>query len=224
MTRHLLLIIVFALTSRTPAYAGYEVITLPQIPQYVTVRGGCDANAAAFDVIGNQDCTQQWVNPALKVLPPGVVCQPNGFARNLVNPALRTLVVKTDGNSSSNADLFSACPQIREYRKAEIRAEGDRRLKLLASPYMDGERETWANQMKEAEAYLFDPVNTQTPMLSAMAAARGITIPDLVGKVWENVTLFRQASGQILGLQQKLLDDIDKATDFAALLAIGWGN
>jgi len=62
------------------------------------------------------------------------------------------------------------------------------------------------------------------PMVAQMAQARGITILDLVGKIWENVMLFRQYSGAILGAQQRLLDEIDAATTVAGLLAIGWGN
>jgi hypothetical protein len=57
-------------------------------------------------------------------------------------------------------------------------------------------------------------------MISALAANRGITVADLVGKILGNVNLFRQASGQILGKQQALIDKGYGATTLEELLAV----
>jgi hypothetical protein len=105
-----------------------------------------------------------------------------------------------------------------------LRAEGSLRLSALAAPYLPAERETWATQQSEARAWSLDPA-ASTPMLSAMALARGISLSDLAGKVLENVALFEAASGAILGQQQALLDTLaavdptapDAATRIAAI-------
>lgn len=95
--------------------------------------------------------------------------------------------------------------QLRATKEAALRAEGSLRLAALAAPYLPAERETWATQQGEARAWSLDPA-APTPMLSAMAFVRGISLAALVAKVLGNVALFEAASGAILGQQQALLD------------------
>jgi hypothetical protein len=102
-----------------------------------------------------------------------------------------------------------------------IRQEGARRLLQLVAPYSAEERESWTVQMNEAAAFLADPA-ADTPMLTAMATSRGITVADLASRVWENTTLYRQAAGTILGHQQYLLDLVASETDIDKFLAISW--
>lgn len=86
-----------------------------------------------------------------------------------------------------------------------IRTEYAKKMAAVAAPYKQEERETWFTQLKEADEWLID--NTvATPMLTAMATARGITVAIMVGKVKENDTRFRQAIGALLGEQQRELD------------------
>lgn len=80
-------------------------------------------------------------------------------------------------------------------------------LNDIVCPYEQSERETWSIQLAEAEAYAADP-NVDAPMLTAMASTRGITVSELAAKVMENNNLFRSAAGEILGEQQKLLDEL----------------
>ncbi|OHD24775.1 MAG: hypothetical protein A2Y38_07805 [Spirochaetes bacterium GWB1_59_5] len=116
--------------------------------------------------------------------------------------------------------------EARAARAAAIRAEGARRLAALAAPYGPAERETWDTQQREARAHRADPA-APTPMLTAMAAGRGISLPELVDRVMGNVALFEAAAGAILGRQQALLDQlsaIDEATpDAVAMVAtVAW--
>ncbi len=55
-----------------------------------------------------------------------------------------------------------------------------------------------------------------------MAASRGISLEDMVLKVMENVETFEQASGAILGTQQKLLDELAAAQTLEEIEAIAW--
>jgi len=87
----------------------------------------------------------------------------------------------------------------------EIRQRYALLMAQVAQPYTQTERETWFTQLKEADEYITD--NTAiTPMLSAMATARNISLVTLVSKVKENDSLFRQAIGTLLGQQQAELD------------------
>ena len=93
----------------------------------------------------------------------------------------------------------------KEAQKEEIRNRYAAQMATIASPYKPEERETWFTQLKEADEWLAN--NTApTPMLTAMATVRGITVAEMVTKVKENDALFRQAIGTILGQQQHELD------------------
>jgi hypothetical protein len=192
--------------------AGYTIFTRDQItPASITVYG--------------VDGPETRNNPGTPPVYPGTFQRRICAARDLYSPlaADRAEVwVDSAGNiPTDDAALFAACPQIRDTKRAEIRAEGDRRLGALATPYMLHERETWATQKEEATAWTANNA-APIPMVSNMAAARGITVAELMAKIMENVNLFTTSSGAILGEQQFLLDWIDREQSFDTLLTIGW--
>ena len=87
----------------------------------------------------------------------------------------------------------------------EIRERYAQLMTDIVKPYAQAERETWFTQLKEADEWLAD--NTvPTPMLTAIATGRGITLADLVSKVKSNDALFRATVGYYLGQQQAELD------------------
>jgi hypothetical protein len=137
------------------------------------------------------------------------------------DPAKRIELWEASSGSDSDVDIFAACAGLRDWQAGLIRAGGNTRLLAIANPYQPAERETWAVQMTEAEAWLADNNNT-TPMIDAICAGRGIDKPTLVGYIMANTNLFRQASGGILGIQQALLMEIYTAPTVDALLAVEW--
>lgn len=120
-----------------------------------------------------------------------------------------------------DADVDIAAPWLRMNHAIKLRNEGSLRLSQLAGDYQPEERETWPIQSAEARAWLAD--NTaSTPLLSALATARGISLEYLVGLVMENVALFEAASGAILGQQQALIVQLYAAPTLADALAVAW--
>lgn len=137
------------------------------------------------------------------------------------DPAKRKVLLCDPSGTATDAEIFAAFPKIREPKEIEIRAEGGKRLKMLAAPYGSEERESWATQQREARAWLAD--NTAPiPMITAMAEARNITVAEMVGKIMENVALFETMAGSILGTQQHLLDLIYSATTYDAMQGVTW--
>lgn len=190
---------------------AYTIFTPPQITPATVVR----------TIYGQGDITVD--NPEQVVLPTGTTVAYTGpnYSRFSAITSERTILLNDPAGMATSAQIFAAFPQIKEPKAEEIRREGGERLKLLAAPYQDEERESWATQQREARAWLLD--NTAaTPMLSAMATTRGITLAVMVNKVMENVAIFEQAAGQILGRQQALLDQVYAATDYDTMLAIRW--
>jgi len=98
---------------------------------------------------------------------------------------------------------------------AEVVAERDRRLTILASGYTLAERETWHAQVAEANAFKSDPM-AATPMLSPLAAARGMTVQEMADRVLANGTAFSSGAGAILGAATALIALDPIPVDFAA--------
>lgn len=79
--------------------------------------------------------------------------------------------------------------------------------KELVAEYSDGEIRSWDQQRAEATAYTAD--NTaSTPLLSAIATARGITVSQLATKVLANAEAYESAYGTLLGKYQKNKDTL----------------
>ena len=69
--------------------------------------------------------------------------------------------------------------EVKAAKLSEINAAADRAIGTLTATYPDREISTFDKQESEARAYAADPT-ASTPLLSALAQARGISLPDLV--------------------------------------------
>lgn len=89
-----------------------------------------------------------------------------------------------------------------------------------------GEMAGWPIKLAEARAYSADPSTAQTPMLSAEAAARGVTVAELVGKVGGNSARFAALEAAIGGTDGRHRDALSALTTFEDLaaydLTVGW--
>ena len=72
----------------------------------------------------------------------------------------------------------------------------------LISPYSAYERESWAQQLSEAQAVLADP-KAATPLLTPLASARGITVAALAQKVIDKATAYSAAYTKALATLQQ---------------------
>ena len=82
---------------------------------------------------------------------------------------------------------------------------------ILTGTYPDREIRTFDKQESEARAYAAD-ATASTPLLSALAQARGIPLSELVERVLAKADAFAVASGSIIGQRQKLEDRLDACT------------
>ncbi|NVO00021.1 MAG: hypothetical protein HXX17_11900 [Geobacteraceae bacterium] len=210
MKRLIMLLLFCSLFTPSAFAAGFTIYIAPQLPEYVTVNGPYGQELI--------------INPAQASAPAGLgkeICRPDNYSPYSTDPARRTRVFADTNGTATSPDLFTACPQIRAAKEREIRSGGSIRLLALTQPYSGEERESWDQQADEAALYQTDN-NCPCSMIRDMASTRGIPLALMAQKILENATLFKSASGQILGYQQKLIDRIYSETDFARLLAIGW--
>ena len=94
---------------------------------------------------------------------------------------------------------------------SEINTVTDATIAVLTETYPDREIATFDKQESEARAYAAD-ATASTPLLSALAEARGISLPDLVERVLAKADAFAVASGSIIGQRQALEDRLDACT------------
>lgn len=109
--------------------------------------------------------------------------------------------------------------------QAEIISEAfDRAANNIIAQYPAIERDSWPKQEAEARAYLAD-TTSPTPLLTAIATARGISVADLAARVIANADVYAVAGGEIIGRKQARMDAISAAVasnDVAALQAVVW--
>jgi hypothetical protein len=91
----------------------------------------------------------------------------------------------------------------------------------LLAGYPEAEVKTWPQQAAEAAALDADPA-ASAPLLTAIAAGRGLDVAELVARVLAKEALYKTAAGGLLGQRQALEDAIDAATTIEAVGAISW--
>lgn len=94
---------------------------------------------------------------------------------------------------------------------AEINAACQSTLEALTPTYPERELTTFDKQEAEARAYAADPT-ASTPLLSALAQARGVPLDELARRVLVKADAFAVASGSIIGQRQALEDRLDACT------------
>lgn len=102
---------------------------------------------------------------------------------------------------------------LRAEQEEEVREEGARRLRDIVSDYSEEERETWSQQVAEAEAYQLNPL-TPVPFIEALAARRLETVAELVQIILTKTAAYRLAAATILSAQSALLQMAEIPSDF----------
>jgi hypothetical protein len=97
---------------------------------------------------------------------------------------------------------------------AELNTACEQALAQLRAGCPDTEVTSWAKQEAEARALGADP-NVATPLLSAIARARGLPVADLATRVIAKADAYAHAAGALIGRRQALEDAL-LAIDLAA--------
>lgn len=111
--------------------------------------------------------------------------------------------------------------QVKTIKLAGLSAACSQRMDAIKAGYPAEEVQSWDKQESEARAYTANS-SAATPLLSALATARGITLADLASRVIAKADQFAAASGAIIGKRQHYEDQVMAATDAATVDAIVW--
>lgn len=93
-------------------------------------------------------------------------------------------------------------------KRAEINTQFNQLMNQITAGITVDEIASWDKQEAEARAYSAD-TNAVTPLIDALAAARGITKADLAARIITKADLFATVSGQLIGTRQGLEDQLD---------------
>lgn len=94
-------------------------------------------------------------------------------------------------------------------------------LEKIAASYPDGEVKSWPQQVAEAAALALDP-DAPTPLLTAIAAERGVPAADLAGMVRIKASAYAAVSGRLIGRRQALESALAAAITPEAVAGVAW--
>jgi hypothetical protein len=103
----------------------------------------------------------------------------------------------------------------------ELNAGCEQALAVLTASYPPGELQSWPQQVKEADDLAANP-QAETPLLSAIASARGLTVVELVERVRLKAEAYAQLSGSAIGRRQALEDLLGLAQTLEDVGAVAW--
>ncbi|GFM37721.1 hypothetical protein [Desulfovibrio psychrotolerans] len=106
----------------------------------------------------------------------------------------------------------------RSAKRREIVSRADAFMATLTANYSEHEKLSWSKQEAEARALSVDP-DAAAPLLTGIAATRGIGLLDLRDRVLANVATYEAVSAAVLGQQQRYEDQLAAAGDDAGAIA-----
>lgn len=109
----------------------------------------------------------------------------------------------------------------KEAKLAEINAAAESAIQSIRSKYPQFEIDSWQSQEAEAREWVADN-SASTPILSAIAEARGISLSDLVSRVIAKADAYRPAVAGVIGIRQDLEDKIERYTTVHTVNSISW--
>lgn len=111
--------------------------------------------------------------------------------------------------------------QLKATKLAELADAFAQRMGAVKAGYPDDEIQSWFDQKGEAVAFTANPA-AATPLLSAMAGARGISVADLAARVLVKAAGYAETAGLLIGKRQRYEDAVNAATNLVAVSSIEW--
>lgn len=90
----------------------------------------------------------------------------------------------------------------------QARRKFDSSVSNLKSDYPESEAESWAEQLRQAKLVLSESTE-ETPLIDAMAEARGITADDLANRIVTKADEYQAEYGALLGEYQRVTDVLE---------------
>ena len=127
------------------------------------------------------------------------------------------------GTPITGDDLANFLVGAKYIAKLNAAAASDKQFATLSLTESQLEQSTWSQQLAEAHAVKTDP-STATPLLSALAAARNVTVAEYAQNVVNAASAYAQAQTQLVLDLKAAYQKIDDAATAQAVKDTGWLN
>jgi hypothetical protein len=119
-------------------------------------------------------------------------------------------------NAQLLIDNYNPWPYEKAAKFSEIDTDFETAVAALTAGWPVHEMQTWSKQEAEARAFTADPL-AATPMLSAIASTRGLTVAQLAERVIRDADAFTAASAYYVGLRHKTRQLVQALPDEGSL-------
>jgi hypothetical protein len=136
-------------------------------------------------------------------------------------PGIISVLTQEEFDAAESAEMTARFDREKAERIKSVNRACDLGIRALVKSYPEHEISSWHQQVREATDYTLDN-NAPTPLLSAIASGRGVTVPELVAKVHTKAAEYSAASGAIIGKRQALISLIETAETIDDILAVVW--
>jgi len=117
----------------------------------------------------------------------------------------------------TDEDIENAVAVQRLFKKARLRERMEKEFMLMWQSKSPLERETWAEQARQAQLYRRTNNEGDAPIIQQLAEARGRTFNYMLEKIEEKIAAWNTKMVEKLGPFQRRIDYIDSATTFAEI-------
>lgn len=107
---------------------------------------------------------------------------------------------------------YNPWPPEKSAKFTEIDADFESAVSALTAGWPQHEIQTWSKQEAEARALAVNP-SAPTPMLSTIAATRGLNVSELAQRVIRDADAFTNASAYYVGLRHKARQRVQALPD-----------
>lgn len=166
----------------------YPANSTPVTPPAAGPQQAIIFSAGSWAVVADQRATRYWL--------------PDGSEHTI------TLLGETVPASASLTPPPPPVAAVMADAMRAINTRCDTALATITAGYPASEVSSWSKQETEARASLADTASP-TPMLTALATARGITVPDLATRVVAKSDAFTTIAGTVIGQRQAAEDQIN---------------
>lgn len=122
-------------------------------------------------------------------------------------------VTSNDEAVQAIIDSYDPLPRAKQEARQRIIKQCQDAAAVMENAYPEIEKRTFTRQEAEARAYVADN-SAATPILSAIASARGLTVGELANRVIAHSDLFTAQAAALIALRQAKEDQIDNSTDW----------
>ncbi|MCG8639049.1 MAG: hypothetical protein MI862_04905, partial [Desulfobacterales bacterium] len=145
---------------------------------------------------------------------------PEGMAPGFCTFSAGTWAMTTAGTAASEKALQAEIDAARADKQSQIDIAFEAGVKAIKSGILQAEIDTFEVQEKEAIAFQGGVAAEVVPFITALAAARGLTVSELATRILAKADAYKNLMAPVLGRKHKAEDALDNAATLDEIRAV----